>query len=82
MIKQFHIATIATLLCASLSTVSLFAQRKDTDAKISRQYYKYGALNRKTIGTADARILYAFNAENISDKGTWIDEGQLKIAKG
>lgn len=82
MIKQFHRATIATLICASLSTVSLFAQRKDSDAKISREYYKYGALNRKTIGTADVRILYAFNAENISDKGTWIDEGQLKIAKG
>lgn len=64
------------------SPVNTQAQRKDTDAKISRDYYKSGCRNRKIIGNADVRILYAFNAENIRDNSTWIDEGQLKIAKG
>ena len=60
----------------------LYAQRKESDAKISTDYYRYGALNRKVIGTANARILYAFNAVDLKDKNTWVDEGQLKIARG
>lgn len=72
---------IALLLLISATNYA-HSQRKDTDAKISRDYYKHGALNRKTIGNADVRILYAFNADDIRDKSTWIDEGQLKISKG
>ena len=60
----------------------LYSQRKESDAKISRDYCRYGALNRKVIGTANVRILYAFNAVDLKDKNTWVDEGQLKISKG
>ena len=80
---MFKTFTITLLFFAiSSSMYAAFAQRKDTDAKISREYYKSGCKNRKIIGNADFRILYAFNAENLQDKNTWIDEGQLKIAKG
>lgn len=80
MIKQFHRATIATLICASLSTVSLFAQRKDSDAKISHSNYVRAAIGqREKVSDANVRIRYAFNPEDIKDKSTWIDEGQLKI---
>lgn len=72
------------LLLLSLLFISGFsyAQRKDTDAKNSQDYFRYGCQNRKEIGTADVRVLYAFNPTDINDKDTWIDEGQLKITKG
>lgn len=72
------------LLLLSLLFISGFsyAQRKDTDAKNSQDYFRYGCQNRKEIGTADIRVLYAFNPTDINDKDTWIDEGQLKITKG
>lgn len=58
-----------------------FAQRKDSDAKVSEFIIKK-CRERKIMDRADLRILYAFNARDIKDKSTWIDEGQLKIGKG
>lgn len=75
------IRLLVLLLLTGYADVS-YAQRKDTDANISTDYFRYGCLNRKIIGTADVRILYAFNATDLNDKSTWIDEGQLKIANG
>lgn len=77
-----HSALVMALALVCALPSGLSAQRKETDAKISRDYCRYGALNRKVIGKADIRVLYAFNAINIKDKSTWIDEGQLKITKG
>jgi len=68
--------TIMAICC-----IDCYAQRKDTDAKIS-DYNIRQCRDRKSIGDASIRILYAFNAENIQDKNTWIDEGQLKIGMG
>lgn len=34
------------------------------------------------MADATVRIRYAFNSLDISDKSTWIDEGQLKISSG
>lgn len=59
-----------------------FAQRKDSDAKVSIYYYTKMCQNRRKLGNAELRVLYAFNADDIKDKSTWIDEGQLKITKG
>ena len=80
MFKTFTITLLFFVMSSSMYVT--FAQRKDTDAKISREYYKSGCRNRKIIGNADVRILYAFNAEDLQDKNTWIDEGQLKITRG
>lgn len=60
----------------------IHSQRKDTDAKRSPEYYRWMCQKRKTIDTADIRVLYAFNPTDMKDKDTWIDEGQLKITKG
>lgn len=74
---------IALILMTVLSGAQdAFAQRKDTDAKISIDTYKIVCKNRKTMGNANLRILYAFNATDLKDKSTWIDEGQLKISNG
>lgn len=76
-----HFAIAITLIFSFLSTSNLFAQRKDSDAKISHtNYVRVG--QRKKVSDADIRIRYAFNAEDLKDKSTWIDEGQLKIAPG
>ena len=56
------------------------AQRKDTDAKVALWNFKK-CRERKSIEEGNIRILYAFNAENIEDKDTWIDEVHLKISK-
>lgn len=66
----------------TMPNFAVYGQRKDSDAKISKEYYRCGCLNRKVIDEADLRILYAFNPVEIKDKSTWIDEGQLKIGKG
>lgn len=63
-----------------LSALSVSAQRKDTDAKVALWNFKK-CNERVSKENASIRILYAFNAENIKDKDTWIDEGQLKIGK-
>lgn len=73
------IITIFVLISVSFESI---AQWKDSDAKISIDYYRYGCLNRKVIGEVGLRILYAFNPTHINNKSTWIDEGQLKIGKG
>ena len=57
------------------------AQRKDSDAKVDTDNIKR-CRERKIMDRANLRILYAFNARDINDKSTWIDEGQLKIGKG
>lgn len=75
LIKLLFITIVA------ISGIDCQAQRKDTDAKISH-YNISRCRDRKSIGDASIRILYAFNAENIRDKSTWIDEGQLKIGRG
>lgn len=75
LIKLLFITIVA------ISGIDCHAQRKDTDAKISH-YNISRCRDRKSIGDASIRILYAFNAENIRDKSTWIDEGQLKIGRG
>lgn len=63
-----------------LSAFSAGAQRKDTDAKVALWNFKK-CRERVSIGNASTRILYAFNAEDIKDKNTWIDEGQLKLGR-
>lgn len=73
------ITTILTLL-ALLPAHVMQAQRKDTDAKWEKQSTIH-CRDRKVTDTADVRILYAFNALDIQDKDTWIDEGQLKIGR-
>lgn len=84
---SFHLRTIVcmkVLLIMCLSAGSSFtaeAQRKDSDAKISHSnYLKAAKKGREKVADASIRIRYAFNPEDIRDKSTWIDEGQLKIA--
>lgn len=68
-------------LIVFLSGAESFAQRKDSDAKISRSNYVSAATGkRKKVADANIRVRYAFNAQDLQDKSTWIDEGQLKIA--
>ena len=79
--KIRYVAFIAVLICSCLSPCGLRAQRKDSDAKISPSNSLRSAKGqRDTVSVANIRIRYAFNAEDIKDKSTWIDEGQLKIA--
>ena len=57
-----------------------YSQRKDTDAKVSpSNILRAAKQGRDSISEASIRIRYAFNAEDMKDKSTWIDEGQLKI---
>lgn len=71
----------AVIALASISLTPLYAQRKDSDAKISPFNFKRAAKGERVkVSDANIRIRYAFNAEDINDKSTWIDEGQLKIA--
>lgn len=68
------------LTCGLLSLcVNLYAQCKDTDAPVSIENFK-NVTERQSVSDAGLRIRYAFNAQDINDKSTWIDEGQLKIA--
>lgn len=69
------------LLIVAVFSSNCYAQRKDTDAKVAVWNFKK-CRERVSIGDASIRILYAFNAEDIKDKNTWIDEGQLKIGRG
>lgn len=80
--KREIFLSIMVLLLIATPKFAMYAQRKDSDAKISHTYYRYGCLNRKVIDEAGLRILYAFNPVDINDKSTWIDEGQLKVGKG
>ena len=80
--KRQTILSILVLLILATPKFTMFSQRKDSDAKISINYYRYGCINRKVIDKADLRILYAFNPTDLKDKSTGIDEGQLKIGKG
>lgn len=82
-ISKFKIiAIIATLMFVGISTMNLKAQRKDSDAKISHYNYVRAATGeREKVSDANIRIRYAFNPEDINDRSTWIDEGQLKIAR-
>lgn len=80
--QKLYIGLIAVLIYSCLSPFILRAQRKDTDAKISPSNYVRSATGqREMVSKAAVRIRYAFNAEDINDKSTWIDEGQLKIAR-
>lgn len=57
-----------------------YSQRKDTDAKVSpSNILRAAKQGRDSISEANIRIRYAFNADDMNDKSTWIDEGQLKI---
>ena len=80
--RRKNITVIFTVLFAVILVTDMHSQRKDNYAKLSADYYKNLCQNRKILDTADVRVLYAFNAEDLKDKNTWIDEGQLKIAKG
>lgn len=72
---------LCLLIFSCLLPCELWAQRKDSDAKISPFNYKRAAKGERVkVSDANIRIRYAFNAEDINDKSTWIDEGQLKIA--
>ncbi len=77
---KIHIPVALTLLFAILISPDLFAQRKDSDAKISFFNFVGATRKRDKLSDADIRIRYAFNPEDINDRSTWIDEGQLKIA--
>lgn len=77
MSKRFYI--ILLLVTFMITSVDMYAQRKDTDAKIPYDNFK-NVNRREKIGDASVRIRYAFNAEDLNDKSTWIDEGQLKIS--
>ena len=81
-IKTTLIPVTAVILLVVYFVSDIYSQRKDNYAKLSAFYYKHMCRNRKTVDTADIRVLYAFNATDLKDKETWIDEGQLKIAKG
>lgn len=76
--QQTRLFVLIFFLMASLLAS---AQRKDTDAHAPVENFK-DCRDRVKIGDAGIRILYAFNAENLQNKGTWIDEGQLKIGNG
>ncbi|MFG6386777.1 MAG: GLPGLI family protein [Muribaculaceae bacterium] len=71
---------ILIMLFVFSSSPLAISQRKDTDAKVALWNFKK-CRERVSTEKASIRILYAFNAENIKDKDTWIDEGQLKIGK-
>ena len=72
---------VIAIMLGSISQTYIYAQRKDSDAKISHSNYKRAAQSgREKVSDANVRIRYAFNAEDIKNKSTWIDEGQLKIA--
>ncbi|MDE6437208.1 MAG: GLPGLI family protein [Muribaculaceae bacterium] len=78
---QIKIELLIAVLLVGISHTSLNAQRKDTDAKISiANNVKSATEGREKVSDANIRIRYAFNAEDMADKSTWIDEGQLKIA--
>ena len=81
--KLFNSAVLKHILIMlfvfSFSPLAI-SQRKDTDAKVALWNFKK-CRERVSTEKASIRILYAFNAENIKDKDTWIDEGQLKIGK-
>ncbi len=81
-VKQMLIRVFAMLMLVGTFIPAMHSQRKESGAKPSPEYYRHLCQKRKTIGTADIRVLYAFNAENMQDKNTWVDEGQLKISKG
>ncbi len=72
MSKSFFIALSFLIINVSLA----YSQRKDTDAKISvSNNVRAATKGRDKVADATIRIRYAFNAEDISDKSTWIDEG-------
>ena len=71
---------VIILLSLILVPDNAFCQRKDTDAKWPRDNARK-CRERKVLDEAGLRIRYAFNAEDIRDRNTWIDEGQLKIGK-
>ncbi len=75
-----HFFKFLILSVISVCFTDCYAQRKDTDAKIPFWNFKK-CRERVCIENASVRILYAFNAETIGDKNTWVDEGQLKIGK-
>ena len=77
------IIPVTTVILFVVSIVAdIHSQRKDNGSTPSAFYFKNMSQKRKTIDTAEIRILYAFNAPDLNDKSTWIDEGQLKITKG
>lgn len=80
--RKTLVSAIMTAMLASTFVNDIHSQRKETGAKRSPDYYRSMCQKRKVIDTADIRVLYAFNAEDMMDKDTWIDEGQLKISKG
>ena len=76
-----YAAFVAVLIFSFQLPCGLWAQRKDSDAKISHSNYVRSAIGQRVkVSDADIRIRYAFNPVDIKDKSTWIDEGQLKIA--
>lgn len=80
---RYYLSIFVALGFVLLSSVDLYAQRKDTDAKISiGNYVRSSTGGRTKVADATVRIRYAFNSLDISDKSTWIDEGQLKISSG
>jgi len=78
------IVVISILFLSLMHSGDILAQRKDTDAKIPTSNYVIASRennrDRKKILDANIRIRYAFNALDLNDKSTWIDEGQLKVA--
>ena len=77
---QIKIKLLIALMVISISPASLLAQLKDTDAKVSiSNNVRSATKGRDSISEANTRIRYAFNAEDLNDRTTWIDEGQLKI---
>ena len=80
-IKTTIIPVTTVIIFATSLVADIHSQRKDTDTRPSAHYFRRMCQNRKTIDNADIRVLYAFNATDIKNKKTWIDEGQLKIAK-
>ena len=81
MVHKMPLEVLVVVMLVGISHTSLNAQRKDTDAKISiANNVKSATEGREKVSDANIRIRYAFNAEDMADKSTWIDEGQLKIA--
>ena len=81
MLHKKNFVLLAAIAATSILHTSLYAQRKDSDAIISvSNNVKAAQFGREKVSDATVRIRYAFNAEDIKDKSTWIDEGQLKIA--
>lgn len=75
--KRFKLASMAMLLILGQSA---FAQQKQGSGGCPDPFYR-GALERTVIDSADIRVLYALNAEDISNMDTYIDLGQLQIGK-